>query len=91
FTSPHWQLTVAIYFGLFTALMFCLLRFGLVATMACVFFIDSCNYITLGANWRTWYAPYGIATLCLLLGIAVFAFWRSLGERELLGGEAAEV
>jgi len=75
---------------LFTVLMFCLLRLGLVATMACVFFINSCNNITLGANWRAWYAPSGIATLGLLLGIAVFAFWRSLGGRELLGGEAVE-
>jgi hypothetical protein len=91
FASPHWQLSLAIYSGLVTMLMFCLLRFGLVTTMASVFFINSCNNITLGTNWRTWYAPYGIATLCLLLGIAVFAFWRSLGERELLGGEAAEV
>jgi hypothetical protein len=90
FAEAHWQLTLAVYLGLFTILMFCLLRFGLVATMACVFFLNSCNTITLGSNWRTWYAPYGVATLGLLLGIAVFAFWRSLGDRELLGGEAAE-
>ena len=90
FSSPHWQLELAIYGTLLSVLMFGLLRFGLVATMASVFFINSCNNITLGANWRTWYAPYGIATLFLLLGIAVFAFWRSLGGRELLGGEAAE-
>jgi serine/threonine-protein kinase len=90
FTAPHWQLTLAVYGGLVSILMFCLLRFGLVATMASVFFINSCNNITLGANWRTWYAPYGIATLALLLGIAVFAFWRSLGGRELLGGEEVE-
>ncbi|HXB67196.1 MAG TPA: serine/threonine-protein kinase [Candidatus Acidoferrales bacterium] len=91
YASPHWQLELAVYGGLLTALMFCLLRFGLVTTMASIFFINSCNNITVGGNWRTWYAPYGIATLGLLLGIAVFAFWRSLGERELLGGEAAEV
>jgi serine/threonine-protein kinase len=87
FSSPHWQLELAIYSGLLSVLMFGLLRFGLVATMASMFFINSCNNITLGANWRTWYAPYGIATICLLLGIAVFAFWRSLGVRELLGGD----
>jgi serine/threonine-protein kinase len=90
FASPHWQLRVAVYAGLVSVLMFFLLRFGLVATMASVFFINSCGNITLGGNWRTWYAPYGIATLGLLLGIAVFAFCRSLGDRELLGGEAAE-
>jgi len=89
FNQPHWQLSVAIYGILVTALMFSLLRFGLVATIACVFFINSSNTVTLGTNWRTWYAPYGMASLGLLLGIAVFAFWRSLGGRELLGGEVA--
>ena len=54
-----------------------------------VFFIDATNQITLGADWKTWYAPSGLATMLLLLGIAMFAFWRSLGSRELFGGDAA--
>ena len=44
--------------------------------MAAVFFIDSFNLISLGADWKTWYAPAGLATFFLLLGIAIFAFWR---------------
>ena len=36
-------------------------------------------------DWNTWYAPAGLASLLLLIGIAVFAFWRSLGGRDLLG------
>ena len=83
FSSPDWKVALAIYFGIYSVLVFVLLRLGLVATMAAVFFIDSSNLITLGADWKTWYAPAGLATFILLLGIAIFAFWRSLGSHEL--------
>jgi hypothetical protein len=53
-----------------------------------MFFLNSSNAVTLGADWKAWYAPYGFAMLLVLLGIAVFAFWRSLGSRELIGGDA---
>jgi serine/threonine-protein kinase len=83
FSSPDWKVTAAIYLGMYSALLFVLLRLGLVATMAAVFFIDSTNLITLGTDWKTWYAPAGLASFALLLGIAIFAFWRSLGSHEL--------
>jgi len=35
----------------------------------------------------SWITPSGLATLALLLGITAFAFWRSLGSRELIGAE----
>jgi predicted Ser/Thr protein kinase len=85
FDAPNWQLEFAIYVGIGAVLIFVLLRFGMVATMAAVLFINSFNKITLGSDWKTWYAPWGLATLLLLLGVAVFAFWRSLGGRELFG------
>ena len=78
-------LMTLLYLVVYSALAFVLLRYGLVATIATVFFTNSCNTILLGWNWNTWYAPYGIATLVLLLGIAAWAFWRSLGGRELIG------
>ena len=83
FTSPNWKLEAAISISVYSVLVFVLLRLGLVATMAAVFFIDSFNLISLGADWKTWYAPAGLATFFLLLGIAIFAFWRSLGSHEL--------
>ncbi|PWU08115.1 MAG: hypothetical protein C5B51_08420 [Terriglobia bacterium] len=79
-----WQVLLPVYFVLFAALAFVLLRLGLVAAFAAVFFIDSFGKIVIGADWTTWYAPYGIAQLTLLLSIVLFAFWRSLGSRELL-------
>jgi hypothetical protein len=53
-------------------------------------FVNSCGKITVGSDWTTWYAPYGLATLALLVGIALFAFRQSLGSRELLGDNEAE-
>jgi len=67
--------------------MFVLLRNGLVTTIAALFFIDSCNTVTLGTNWNTWYTPPGLASLLLLCGIATWAFYRALGTRELIGEE----
>ncbi len=89
FSSPDWKVAVIIYMGVYSVLLFVLLRLGLVATITAAFFIDGTNLITLGADWTTWYAPGGLATFLLLLGIAVFAFWRSLGGRDLFGPEGA--
>ncbi|MBZ5624151.1 MAG: hypothetical protein LAQ69_36450 [Acidobacteriia bacterium] len=61
------------------------------ATIALFYFVNSFNAITLGGDWKAWFAPAGLATLLLLLGIALFAFWRSLGSRELLGADEAAV
>ena len=89
FTAPDWKVALAIYMCMYSMLLFVLLRLGLVASMVAVFFIDSCNQINLGADLKTWYAPAGIATFLFLLGIAVFAFWRSLGTRELFDYDKA--
>jgi serine/threonine-protein kinase len=88
FSSTDWKVALAIYLGLYSVLVFVLLRLGLVATMTATFFIDSFNLITLGWDWKTWYAPFGLATFALLLGIAIFAFWRSLGSHELFAPPA---
>jgi predicted Ser/Thr protein kinase len=83
--AEHWQTFVPVYFVLFSILIFVLLRHGLVALFAAIFFVNSCGKIIVGSDWTTWYAPYGLATLALLTGIALFAFRQSLGSRELLG------
>jgi serine/threonine-protein kinase len=85
FRSPHWQLELALRMTVFAVLVFVLLRYGLVATVAAVFFDSGLDKIALGADWKTWYAPAGLATLTLLAGIAILAFWRSLGTQELFG------
>jgi len=87
--SADWVFMAAVYMLLYTALIFVLLRLGLVSTMAAIYFINSFNALTLGGDWKSWYTPAGLATLFLMLGITLFAFWRSLGSRELLGGEGS--
>jgi serine/threonine-protein kinase len=87
--AQNWALMTLLYVVIYSGLAFVLLRYGLVATIATVFFGDSGNSILLGWDWNTWYAPYGIASLLLLIGIAVWAFYRSLGGRELIGEEGA--
>ena len=87
--SKDWVVVMLLYVVVYSALAFVLLRCGLVATIVAVFFADSGNAVVLGWDWNTWYAPYGMASLLLLMAIAVWAFWRSLGGRELIGEEAS--
>jgi serine/threonine-protein kinase len=77
-----------LFLSIYVAIIFVLLRFGLVASIVAVFFADTMNAIPLGGDWGAWYLPSTIATILLLIGIATFAFWRSLGGRELLEPEA---
>jgi serine/threonine-protein kinase len=86
--AQQWVLMTLLYVVIYSALAFVLLRCGLVATIVAVFFADSGNSVLLGWDWKTWYAPHGIASLLLLIAIAVWAFWRALGDRELFGEEA---
>jgi len=87
-TGPEWWLIGLLYAAVITALIFVLLRCGLVATIAAAFFVDAVNGMALGTDWSAWYVPASLATQMLLVGISVFAFWRSLGGRELIEGDA---
>jgi hypothetical protein len=62
------------------------LRFGLVATISVIFFVNGIGALNLGLDWKTWYAPSGLTSLLLLCA----AFWPSLGSRGLLDLDAAE-
>jgi serine/threonine-protein kinase len=86
-TSPNALLILAIYVGVYAALIFLLLRCGLVATIVAVFFANGADIIALGGDWKSWYIAPSLATFAVFTGIAAFAFWRSLGGRELLAGD----
>jgi serine/threonine-protein kinase len=84
---------LALAFGIFVALygvlIFVMLRFGLVTAISATFFLNTTNTITMGTDLSQWYAPTGLATIAVILGITLFAFRQSLGSRELLGGDEA--
>jgi serine/threonine-protein kinase len=80
---------VAVYLVVYTALMFVLLRVGLLTTISAVFFANIVGSISVGLDWGTWYAPYGIAGLAMTLGLVLWAFGNSLGSGGLLGEAGA--
>jgi serine/threonine-protein kinase len=82
--SLSWQIELAAYILLFSALIFCLLRFGLVVAVPAVFFLNTINGATVGTDLSTWYAPTGLITLALVLAITLFAFRRCVGETNLV-------
>jgi len=84
--ASNWQMRAALFVVLYTVLAFVLMRIGLVATVSSIFFVNLFSAIWLGSDWKTWSAPAGVATILLMIGVASFGFWRSLGSRDLLGG-----
>jgi serine/threonine-protein kinase len=83
FTASNWEFKTAMYLFVFGVLLMVLLRYGLLTIIAAAFFIDSFDSLGLGGDWKAWYAPAGLATVALLAGIAIYAFWRSLRSREV--------
>ncbi len=79
----------AIFLAVYASLIFLLLRFGLVATIVAVFFANGVDAIVLGGDWKGWYTASSLATFAIFFAIAAFAFWRSLGGQELIGGDEA--
>jgi hypothetical protein len=82
--SVNWQAEYAALAVAITALLFALLRFGLLVTVAAVFAINTFGNLGLGTDLNVWYAPFGLATIALLLAVAAVAFRYTLGERELV-------
>ena len=87
--SEHWQIMIPVYLAIYFDLFLVMLRFGLVATISTLFFVNCLQSIVLGLDWTAWYAPDGLASLAFLLAVTIGAFWRSLGSRSLFG-DAAE-
>jgi serine/threonine-protein kinase len=82
--SPNWQIRAAVYALVFGILIFVMLRSGLLTTIAAVFFINSLSTSVSGTDFSAWHAPTTLASIVLWLAIAGWAFWRSMGNRELL-------
>jgi hypothetical protein len=80
--DPDWKKQLIIYLVLYTILMFVVLRVGLVTTISTLFFLNAMNRISLGSDFKAWWAPFGFATIFLLVGITSWAFWRSIGTRD---------
>jgi serine/threonine protein kinase len=78
--SAHWQTVFAVYLILITALIFALLRFGLVVTVTAVFALNTLNAVSIGTDPSAWYLPAGVATAAVLLALTALAFRNSYGK-----------
>jgi hypothetical protein len=83
FTDAHWERTAATFILLYSILMFVLLRVGLVTLVSALFFLNALNRLCLGFDLHAWWAADGLATMTLIIAMASYAFWRSIGTREL--------
>jgi hypothetical protein len=83
--DPHWQQRLAIYAVLYVILFAVLLRVGLVTTISAMFFLNAINRICLGSDFKAWWAPFGFATIFLLLTMTSYALWRSIGTQDSAG------
>jgi hypothetical protein len=81
--SINWQAEYLALAVAITALLFVLLRFGLLVTVAAVFTINTFGNMGLGTDWSAWYAPTGFATAAVLMIVTGLAFRYTVGEREL--------
>ncbi len=79
----------ALYICVYGVLLMIMLRFGMVATMSTMLFLNLIGVSPMGTNLTTWYAPNGLATMALILTIAGWAFAKSLGGRRLIEDELA--
>jgi serine/threonine-protein kinase len=80
---PNPWLTGTLLLVVFACLALALLRMGIVSSIAAVVFINTVGRINFGPRLNSWYTPYGLATAAFLLGIALYAFWRSIGSRTI--------
>jgi hypothetical protein len=72
--------------GLWSAILLLLLmRFGLLATAAALFFQNILVCFPITTQLSAWYSGVGLAGLLLLLGLTLYAFHTSLGGRPMFG------
>ena len=60
-------------------------RFGVLATMVAQFFFFLAIMYPMTTDFSVWYAPWMVFALALMVGIAVYGFYISLGGQSLLG------
>jgi predicted Ser/Thr protein kinase len=76
--------SAAVYGTLSAAILFVLMRFGLLAVMIAAFYILLLETYPITANWDAWYAGASFFALFIAAGLAIYGFGTSLAGRRLL-------
>jgi serine/threonine-protein kinase len=88
-SSVPWEIAffVAAVFGLY---VFVLMRFGLLAFIACQLVRGLVETFPITTQFSLWYSGYTLLTLAFIGAIAFFGFYTSLGGHPLLGKAVLE-
>ena len=70
--------------------VFLFLRFGLLAVVASYFFTDILGSFPLTTQGSAWYAGLSLAGILLMVAMAFYGFYTSLGGRPIFGGAVLE-
>lgn len=79
-------LDAGIKISAYLILAYAVSRFGLISAVMLIFSVNALGGANISADLTTWYAPYGIVTVLLIAGLAIFGFWRSMGDQEFAAG-----
>ncbi len=82
--SKHLLQDGTVYFFISLVVVLALLRFGMLTTLVAVFTANVIGRTPFTMDFSHWFIPYSFASLLLIAAIALFAFWRSLGDQSLL-------
>ena len=63
-------------------------RLGLLATMVAQLFFFLTAFYPMTTDFSAWYAPSTIFALAVVLGVAIYGFYTSLGGQPLFGGKS---
>ena len=69
------------------ALVFVLMRFGLIALIATSSLSDYLLNVPRTLDFSQWYAPMGMLPLVLMALVAIYGFYKSVGDRPVFGSE----
>ncbi|MGE0128881.1 MAG: protein kinase [Blastocatellales bacterium] len=85
----QWQTAVALLliFGLYAVVI---MRYGLMTLVSTFLVVYVLNNFPVTLNFAAWYAGTGLAPIVLLLALAVFAFYTSLGGQKVFTGKLLE-
>jgi predicted Ser/Thr protein kinase len=77
-------LDAVVNLGAYGILIYTVARYGLVSAVLTIVTVNLLMGVNLSADLTTWYAPFGILTALLVAALAIFGFWRSMGDQELV-------
>jgi predicted Ser/Thr protein kinase len=84
--SNQFWLDYPLYVLVYAIIFVALLRFGLLSGVFCLAFTNALGRAASNNDFTAWYMAGTVAIMILLIAIALFAFWRSLGDQKLVGG-----